>query len=94
MRTLLLPLAVVALLALVGPFRAEFDAAGVASAKTKASGAAFDSGLAANPRARQAEYLRLDGVRRAMAARVWLATIPALPRPTIKRGSNIPRPKR
>src|ERR1700730_684894 len=50
MRTYLLPLAVLFLIA-VAPCRGEYDATGIPSAKPKASGAAFDSAVAANPRA-------------------------------------------
>jgi hypothetical protein len=100
MRSLLLPLAVVALLALVGPTRAEFDSGGIASAKAKATGAAFDGAIAATRTARRIDLMMDDvaDIRIAVAAaRVWLIRAPAkatMPQPIIKNPSNIPRPRR
>jgi hypothetical protein len=95
MRTYLLPLALVALLALVGPSCAEFDSGGIGPAKAKATqstGARFDSGIAATRRAHKVENLDngLACVRFALAARVRLFTVPApAPQPIIKNPSNI-----
>ena len=98
MRTLLLALAVVSLLALVGRSRGEFDAAGVAPAKPKATqttGATFDSGIAATRPAQKGVLLvdHLVCVRFCVVARVRMFVV-TVPQPTIKNPSNIPRPRR
>jgi hypothetical protein len=106
MRTLLLPLAVGSLLALVGRSCAEFDSGGTAPAKVKATqttGAAFDGRMAAT-RAVQKGLVIADGatfvrlaigvapprVLRCIAISVKLD----VPPPVIKNPSNIPRPRR
>jgi hypothetical protein len=100
MRTILLTLAAVLLVA-AAPTRAEFDAAGVASAKpkaTQASGAAFDNGVAANPRATgQSLVVKANARIRIRIAGVLIIGCPGIeppvPLPGIKNPSNIPRPK-
>jgi hypothetical protein len=103
MRTYLLPLAVVALLALVGPTFAEFNSAGIAPAKakvTQAAGMTFDSSVAASKRIRPADEIRLwlTGIPPLVFAVplriVMVRGAPADPRSTIKNPSNIPRPRR
>jgi hypothetical protein len=103
MRTLLSPLAFVALLALVGPSCAEFNSAGIAPAKakvTQAVGTTFDSSVAASKRIRPADDIQLwlTGVRPLVFVVppriVVVRGAPAVPRSTIKNPSNIPRPRR
>jgi hypothetical protein len=97
MRTLPLPLVGVVLIA-VAPCRAEYDAAG-ASAKPKATGAAFDAGMAANPRAEkrsliaeEAAFVRFAAMR-AMLLLKRPVVVPGM-QPKIKNPSNVPRPRR
>jgi hypothetical protein len=103
MRNLLLPLAVVAFLALVGPSCADFDSGGTGPAKpkaTQAAGTTFDSSVAASKRVRAADdiELLLTGVRPLVFAVplriVVVRGAPAVPRSIIKNPSNIPRPRR
>ncbi len=100
MRTLLLPLAVVALLALVGPTLAEIDSGGIAPTKakaTQATGAAFDRGIAPTRPAQKVDIManRVACVRFALPVLVCLLKAPApAPQPIIKNPSNIPRPRR
>ena len=98
MRTLLLPLAVGSLLVLVAPSCGEFDAAGFGPAKpkaTQATGATFDSGIAATRPAQKGVLIvdHLVCVRFCVVARVRLFAV-TVPQPTIKNPSNIPRTKR
>jgi hypothetical protein len=89
MRTLLLPLAVVALLALVGPSRAKFDSAGNALAKDKApqsTGVAFDRGMSIKPPVEKSVKYIDDSLLDCLGTQA--------PQPVIKNPSNIPRPKR
>jgi hypothetical protein len=103
MRTLLLPLAVVSLLALVAPSRAEFDAAGNATAKPKATGTAFHSGVATTTRARRTWVIVVaddslvgifNGPLPFAIVRGPVVPVTPAPQPIIKNPSNIPRPKR
>src|SRR5258707_12714943 len=105
MRTLFLPLAVVSVLALVGPSCADFDSGGVGPVNSKATqvaGTTFDSSVAASKRIRAADdfQLFLTGAQPLVFAVpppgfvvVGGLKAPA-PQPTNKRGANLPRPKR
>jgi hypothetical protein len=95
-------LAALWILIVAGIARAEFDAAGVASAKPKAThatGAAFGDGMASKRPARKF-VLSNDGwfdfavanLAPPLAILPW--QFPAPPQPIIKNPSNIPRPKR
>jgi hypothetical protein len=101
MRTLVLALGVALVLSVMLPCRAEFDSGGVAPAKPKTSGAAFDSGIAANQQS-AVDLIRIMASVRAMAAggRTFILVRPVgfipsqIPtQPNIKNPSNIPRPK-
>jgi hypothetical protein len=102
MRTLVVPLAVVALLALVGPSRAELDSDAIAAAKakpTQATGATFGDGMA-NKRLARKFVLSNDGwfdfavANLAPPPAILPWPFPAPPQHIIKNPSNIPRPKR
>jgi hypothetical protein len=104
MRTYLLPLAVVTLLALVGPTSAELDGAGITPAKaktTQSSGATFSDGMRATRPARRGwivdempDAIVFLGARPLIVRAV--VNLPSQPanEPIIKNPSNIPRPKR
>jgi hypothetical protein len=99
MRPILTPLL---LLIITATCRAEFDAGGVQTAKPIATGAAFNSGVAAQKGMSADELENREAqavgffppVRRFVRCRVMFNLSSPTPQPVIKNPSNIPRPKR
>jgi hypothetical protein len=104
MRPLTIPLAVVALMTLVGPSRAEFDSGGIGPVKPKATqpaGTTFDASMATRRLAghlSRSQFQRLLLRELACLQKVKPLVVRTIkldgPQPIIKNPSNIPRPRR